>query len=1143
MATGTGWQQYYNSAGNSSTGAGKYNSGTTSTMSYQTGLSLEYTPDLHLKISKKIAQLTKVIYALNTKNDEHEAAIQSLKEAHEEEVQQILSETREKILQYKSKVSDEVDLRRRIQSLEESMELHERMKRQAMAEFKTYRQRVEDMQLCTEAQHTQHVVTMSREVEEMRRSFEEKLGSFTQMQAQFEMEKCLALEELRSAHRQEIQELLRDHQSQNANYSKDQEKLGQLHKTEVDSLTEHVEELKMDKKKLVEEYEAKLTKAQAFYERELEAMKGTQQLTSDNLLAWKKTEAELKKEFQAQEAALQKTLGKLRTELTVVQEEACESREKSQKLQSSLKTAENNIKGLQKQLDEATQNTGILMIEQKEMECELEATRDRVQQQATEILLKASHIGSLQAMQMTHEAAIRDLESEKSRLKDKLAHLEEERGLLQSKSQSMDERQKQQILALEKALKDEKQSYEKEMVNIRAKYEEEAALFKETQAKVLEELSKKHRATVETTQTTGEREKKMLQMEMEQQFEKERHSLEEQENQLRQQLENLREELTAKLSTANQEVSRLQELVIKSEQGLGSAEGHISSLKDAQEKLHNELDSTRANLRETSNSLKTLQEEMDKQRQQHEARLISIKEEEKLKTDKVALELELKWTETLRQECKKLREELREEHEENKKSIMTRLSQQKQQEMNAAKDSWQKKMEDLLDQISLLKQSLEMQLSQSQNSLQQLQAQFNQERDHLKQQLQEMEEEHQRQERSLEEAHCIDLHNMEEAKAQELKELDERLRLQHYGELHCLKEAHRQSIDTLKQQSEQELQTLRFELEDEGKAMLASLRSELNHLHASAIDHLRQTHQQETAAAKLELENALEQSRRQEKELLGRISELQEEVRHRESQITELDEDIHSLHENISTLTKELEYKGKEVLKIRSEANQQIRVHEQELNKKHEKELNEMTMVHVRETQNMLLDFNKAQELLKDKITALQILLEGAEEKFRNRESRPEDLQFIAELKDMVTERESLVKKLIDDKKFYQLELVNRETNFNKVFNASPNVGVINPLVKQKKKNDKSANRFISAPNLSALEPAGTGHGPPQPTRLEPIPNSPIHDLEFNSSKPLPQPTPPKEPKKFLSPPEAEDPPVDSPDPQRQEWFARYFTF
>lgn len=56
----------------------------------------------------------------------------------------------------------------------------------------------------------------------------------------------------------------------------------------------------------------------------------------------------------------------------------------------------------------------------------------------------------LQATQMTQEVTIRDLESEKSRLKEKLSQLEEERNLLQSKTQSLDERQRQQILALEK---------------------------------------------------------------------------------------------------------------------------------------------------------------------------------------------------------------------------------------------------------------------------------------------------------------------------------------------------------------------------------------------------------------------------------------------------------------------------------------------------------------------------------------------------------------------------------------------------------------------------------------------------------------------------------------------------------------------
>jgi hypothetical protein len=40
-------------------------------------------PDLHHKMSKKIAQLTKVIYHLNTRNDDHEAEVAALTAQHE----------------------------------------------------------------------------------------------------------------------------------------------------------------------------------------------------------------------------------------------------------------------------------------------------------------------------------------------------------------------------------------------------------------------------------------------------------------------------------------------------------------------------------------------------------------------------------------------------------------------------------------------------------------------------------------------------------------------------------------------------------------------------------------------------------------------------------------------------------------------------------------------------------------------------------------------------------------------------------------------------------------------------------------------------------------------------------------------------
>uniref|UniRef100_A0A3B4WIK6 Family with sequence similarity 184 member Aa n=1 Tax=Seriola lalandi dorsalis TaxID=1841481 RepID=A0A3B4WIK6_SERLL len=983
-------------------------------MFYDGSLTLEYTQDLHLKMSKKIAQLTKVIYALNTKNDEHEEEIESLKEAHEDEVQHIVTETRDKIMQYKSKMADEADLRRRLASLEESVELHEHMKRQALAEFEMYRQRMEDSQLCTEAQHTQRVVSMSREVEEMRRDFEEKLRAFSQAQAQFEAEKRRALEELRSTHRQEVEELLNNQQNQSATSTEDQEKLAELHRQEVEALMERVEELTKDKVRLVEEYEAKLGKAQEYYERELEAMRRTHQLTTENLLAWKRTEVELRKEFQAQEVALQRSLSKLRSELQKAQEEARENRDKTNRLQTSLANAEGTIKNLHKQLEEAIQDGEIWVMQLKDTEYELEGSRERVQQQATEILHKASQIGSLQATQMSHEATIRNLDQEQCRLKEKISRLEEEREALLNQSQATNEQHKQQVLKLEQSLREEHQGYEKELSRLRAHFEEETLRFKEAQVRALEEMEEKHQAMREEAQQEKEEEKKLLMTKMSQEFEIKRLSLEEQRDRLQQQLDNLKEELSAKLNMANQEVSHLQELVREGQQNLGSAQTQITCLKETQEKLKIELDATRARVRETSNLLTDLQEEIETQKQQHEARVMSIRTEEKQKMDKMADDLDQKWRDALREEVRLLKEELNEEYEVDKQAALTQVSQQKELEMMAAREGWQRKVEDLLEQISLLKQSLELQLSQSQSALQQLQSQFNQERELLSQQLKEMQREHQRREHRLQEAHCCALSTMEEK--MKLSALEERLKQEQREEVHALKEAHRRTLDILRQQSDQELQTLRFELEDEGKVSIHN--------------------------------DNLSPCGTVEQDLLVRLSDLQTEVCSRSNRITDLDHEIHSLNETIDTLTRELELKGKEVLRVRSEANHQIRAHEQDLTKRHEREMGELSAVHHRETQIMLADFNKAQEVLKDKISALQILLEGTEEKLRNRESRPEDLHIIAELREMVTEREALVKKLVDDKKFYQLELVNRETGFNKVFNSSANVGVINPLIK-----------------------------------------------------------------------------------------------
>ncbi len=65
---------------------------------------MEVFPDLHHKMSKKIAQLTKVIYHLNTKNEDHAMEVEQLASNHQMEIQQILRDAANRINKFKEVV-------------------------------------------------------------------------------------------------------------------------------------------------------------------------------------------------------------------------------------------------------------------------------------------------------------------------------------------------------------------------------------------------------------------------------------------------------------------------------------------------------------------------------------------------------------------------------------------------------------------------------------------------------------------------------------------------------------------------------------------------------------------------------------------------------------------------------------------------------------------------------------------------------------------------------------------------------------------------------------------------------------------------------------------------------------------------------
>uniref|UniRef100_A0A8D0GQB4 Family with sequence similarity 184 member B n=1 Tax=Sphenodon punctatus TaxID=8508 RepID=A0A8D0GQB4_SPHPU len=310
----------------------------------------ECNQEIHMKMCKKIAQLTKVIYALNTKNDEHEASIQALKEAHQEEMQSILTETSETILQYKSKAGEEQELRKHIQTLEDTLEQYKRLKEEALAEVTMCRKQVQGRELMTETNHADRIISLSKEMLHMEPGFEDQLQT---------------------------------------NGLGKKEKQSENQSVEFQAIMNEMENLKCENRKLVEEYAQKASRFQVSYEKEKETLKkAMQQSVADVCRQWQQRETEQRKQSEAQEAALQQQVKKLEAELEAKHQKINELKKHSQKLKERLQD-------LEKQLKETQQENAESKNAVKKLEEELTIAKERLLLQENEILSKTGKCSAI----------------------------------------------------------------------------------------------------------------------------------------------------------------------------------------------------------------------------------------------------------------------------------------------------------------------------------------------------------------------------------------------------------------------------------------------------------------------------------------------------------------------------------------------------------------------------------------------------------------------------------------------------------------------------------------------------------------------------------------------------------------------------
>lgn len=215
--------------------------------------------------------------------------MEALREAHQEELQKAVAETEARLLQEQGPAEEEEALLQRIQALESALELQTRLTQEALAQSATCRLETKERELRVEAEHAERVLSLSKEMLELKADYEKRLLHLTSHEA---------------PQRGRLSQEGPDPQGEPG------------HGQEMREVLLEVERLRAENQQLSKDYARKAEELQATYERDTEAIRqAMQQSVSEALWQWQEKETDLRKNFQVQESALQAQVRKLEGDL------------------------------------------------------------------------------------------------------------------------------------------------------------------------------------------------------------------------------------------------------------------------------------------------------------------------------------------------------------------------------------------------------------------------------------------------------------------------------------------------------------------------------------------------------------------------------------------------------------------------------------------------------------------------------------------------------------------------------------------------------------------------------------------------------------------------------------------------------------
>ena len=253
-------------------------------------------PDLHVKVCKKVAQLTKVIYALNTKSDEQDAIINGLKENYEKDIEKIMYESKNKILQFKDQRQKFVEKEKEFDKisclLKESNEEKKRLENQLKEVVDAYK--LSERQLKND--YETKYLEVQNKVLERKQEFDELTRLFSCYQEKQENKHSNDVTHLTLKYNDEIKLLKESHQREidklENNYLNRESGID-LKMKEYETIHSQLE---AEKQQIKDEYKNKIEKVKKYYENEKSILRSSLIKQNGELLQNEKKELVLKYE-------------------------------------------------------------------------------------------------------------------------------------------------------------------------------------------------------------------------------------------------------------------------------------------------------------------------------------------------------------------------------------------------------------------------------------------------------------------------------------------------------------------------------------------------------------------------------------------------------------------------------------------------------------------------------------------------------------------------------------------------------------------------------------------------------------------------------------------------------------------------------